>query len=70
MNYATEMKRGTGNPAVAGTFRLMLGIVMLIVGLYILLYYGGKGVGLGLLFLLVSPFVILTDKKETVFPKI
>lgn len=70
MDYATEMKRGTGNPALAGSFRLMLGMLMLIAGLYILLYYGGKGVGLGLLFLLVSPFVILTDKKEMAFPKI
>ncbi len=63
MNYATEMKRGTGNPAFAGTFRFLLGLLM-IAGLYIWLFLGGKGEGLGLLLLLGSPFVILTDKRE------
>lgn len=70
MNYATEMERGTNSPAFAGTFRLLLGMAMLFTGLYIWLYYGGKADGLGLLFLLGSPFVILTDRKDTDFPKI
>lgn len=63
MNYAAEMKRETGNPALAGTFRFLLGIAMLFAGLYIWIFAGGKGEGLGLLFLIGSPFVILTDKK-------
>lgn len=63
MNYVTEMERGTNSPVLAGTFRLLLGMIMMIAGLYIWLYYGGKNDGLGLLLLLGSPFVILTDKK-------
>jgi len=63
MNYATEIQRGTNSPALAGTFRLLLGMLMLIAGLYIWVFAGGKGEGLGLLFLLGSPFVILTDRK-------
>ncbi len=63
MNYATEMERGTNSPALAGTFRLLMGMLMLIAGLYIWVFAGGKGEGLGLLFLICSPFVILTDKK-------
>lgn len=63
MNYATEIQRETNSPAIAGTFRLLLGMLMLIAGLYIWLFLGGKGDGVGLLFLLGSPFVILTDKK-------
>lgn len=64
MNYATEMQRGPASPVLAGTFRLLLGILMLIAGLYIWVFAGGKGEGLGLLFLLGSPFVVLTDKQK------
>lgn len=70
MNYANEMQRGADSPALAGTFRLLVGMAMLIAGLYIWAVTGGKGEGLGLMFLICSPFVILTDKKETAFPKI
>ena len=64
MNYATEMKRETNSPALAGTVRIILGMVMLIAGLYIWLFLGGKAEGLGLMFLIGSPFLILTDKQE------
>lgn len=62
-NYATEMGREMNSPVLAGTFRLLLGLLMLLAGLYIWAFAGGKGEGLGLLFLIGSPFVILTDKK-------
>lgn len=64
MNYATEMKRGTDTPALAGTLQILLGMAMMIAGLYIWMFSGWKGDGLGLLILLGSPFVILTDKQE------
>lgn len=64
MNYATEMKRGTDTPALAGTLRLLMGMAMMIAGIYLWLFSGGQAHGLGLLFLLGSPFVILTDKQE------
>lgn len=63
MNYVTEIQRETNSPALAGTFRLLLGMLMLIAGLYIWVFAGGKGEGLGLMFLLGAPFVILTDRK-------
>jgi hypothetical protein len=63
MNYAIDTQRGTNSPVLAGTFRLLLGMLMLLAGLYIWAFAGGRGEGVGLLFLIVSPFVILTDKK-------
>ena len=64
MNYATEIKRGTDTPALAGTLQMLMGMAMMIAGLYIWMFSGWKGDSLGLLFLLGSPFVILTDKQE------
>ncbi len=64
MNHTTEIKRGTDTPALAGTLRLLAGLAMMIAGIYMWLFSGGQAHGLGLLFLLGSPFVILTDKQE------
>lgn len=65
MNYATEIKRGTDTPALAGTLRLLMGLAMMIAGIYFWLFTGGQAHGLGLLFLLGSPFIVLTDKQES-----
>jgi hypothetical protein len=65
MNYTTEIKRGTTSPVLAGTVRIILGLAIMIAGLYFWLFLDGKADGLGLLFLLSSPFVILTDKQES-----
>lgn len=65
---ATETARKSNAFALAGTVRLVLGVKMMIAGLYFWLFDGGNAEGLGLLFLISSPFVILTDKKADESP--
>jgi len=64
-NYATEMNGNAYQPTLAGPFRLILGLTMMIAGLYFGLFTEVIGHGLGLLCFIVSPFVFLTDKKQT-----
>jgi len=65
-DYATEIKANANLPVPAGKVRLILGTTMMIAGSYFGLFTEMPGHGLGLLFFIVSPFVILTDKKRTV----
>ncbi len=65
-NYSTEMKGNENSPELAGQVRLILGLTMMIAGLYFGLFTDIPGHGLGLLFFIVSPLVFLTDKKQTV----
>ena len=65
-NYATEIKGNPYLPTLAGPVRLILGMTMMIAGLYFGLFTEIPGHGLGLLFFIVSPLVILTDKKRAV----
>ena len=65
-NCATEMKGNGNSPALAGQVRLILGLTMMIAGLYFGLFTNMPGHGLGLMLFLVSPFVFLTDKQRTV----
>jgi hypothetical protein len=65
-NYATEAKGNLDSPALAGNFRLVLGLTMLFGGLYFGLLTEMPGQGLGLLCFIASPFVFLTDKKRSV----
>lgn len=65
-NYATEMKENVYHPTLAGRFRLILGLTMMIAGFYFGLFTDMPGHGLGLLCFIVSPFVLLTDKKRTI----
>ena len=62
-NYSTARFGNAHSPEPAGKFRLILGLTMLIGGLYCGFFTDMPGHGLGLLFSLVSPFVLLTDKK-------
>lgn len=63
-NYATEMNENAYHPTLAGRFRLILGLTMMIAGLYFGLFTNMPGHGLGLLSFIVSPLVFLTDKKR------
>jgi hypothetical protein len=64
-NYANAVTNGNmDSPALAGPVRLILGLTMMIAGLYFGLFTEMPGHGLGLLFFIVSPFVFLTDKKN------
>ena len=65
-NYAVETKGNVNSPALAGRVRLVLGLTMMIAGLYFGLFTEMPGHGLGLLAGIVSPFVFLTDKKRVV----
>ncbi len=65
-NYATEINGSINSPLLAGPIRLILGLTMMIAGLYFGLFTEVKGHGLGLLCFIVSPFVFLTDKKRIV----
>ena len=64
-DYANAPTNGNlTSPAPAGRVRLILGLTMMIAGLYFGLFTEMPGHGLGLLFFIVSPFVFLTDKKR------
>ena len=60
-NYATETNGYAHSPKLAGRIRLILGLTMMIAGLYFGLCTEVPGQGLGLLSFIVSPFVFLTD---------
>lgn len=65
-NYANGITSGNVYfPAHAGRVRLILGLTMIIAGLYFGLFTDLPGHGLGLLCFIVSPFVFLTDKRRT-----
>lgn len=63
MNYATEIKGDIDIQTFAEKARLILGLVMMFAGLYFGVSSDGAGEGLGLLTFLVSPFVMVTDRK-------
>jgi hypothetical protein len=62
MSDANEITRETGKPTLAGKARFLLGLLMMISGLYFGLFSAGAGEGLGFLSFLASPFVIMTDR--------
>jgi hypothetical protein len=57
-----EPERKTDNQTVIEKFRLIVGFLMLISGLYFGLFSTGIGVSLGFLSFMTSPFVMVTDK--------
>ena len=65
-NYATQMNGNINSPALAGRIRLILGLTMMVAGLYFGLFTALPGHGLGLMAFIVSPLVFLTDKKRLV----
>lgn len=62
-NYAARTYVNAGSPELAGSVRLILGLTMMIAGLYFGLFTAQSGQSLGLLSFIASPFVFLTDKK-------
>ena len=62
MSYAAEIARETTLPTLAEKVRLLFGLLMMISGLYFGLFSAGVSEGLGLLSVLASPFVMVTDK--------
>jgi hypothetical protein len=58
----SETKNRYEVPELAGTVRFLIGLLMMVVGLYIGFFLEGKSTGLALLFFLASPFIMLKDK--------
>ncbi len=57
-----EAEKNYDTFALAGTFRFLLGLILVFVGLYISTLADIQGHGLGLLLVLASPFVIFKDE--------
>jgi hypothetical protein len=62
MNYAAETKRNRNFARLSEKVRLVLGLMMMFSGLYVGVISGGAGEGLGLLSVMISPFVMIADK--------
>lgn len=62
MSYATEIKKKSNVSPVIEKVRLLLGLSMMISGLYFGLFFVGAAESLGFLSVLASPFVMVTDK--------
>lgn len=63
MNCKAEYQKNYKEPVVAGNLRILLGLLMILAGLYVAAVSNLPGNGLGFLLMLASPFVILKDKK-------
>ena len=63
MNCYAEVQKNYETPVIAGTLQFLLGLTMLIAGLYISTLSDLQGHGFGLLLILGSPFVILKDSE-------
>ncbi len=62
MEYTAEMAGNTNVPTFVEKFRLIIGVLMMIAGLYFGLFTAGVSESLGLLTFIASPFVMVTDK--------
>ena len=62
MYYGVETAATTFYSTAFEKARLLLGLVMMISGLYFGLFSVGAAEGLGFLTVMASPFVMLTDK--------
>ncbi|MDQ3064472.1 MAG: hypothetical protein M3R14_16650 [Acidobacteriota bacterium] len=63
MNCNVEVEKSSGAPVLAGTFRFLMGLALMFVGLHIAILSDIQGYGLGLLLVFGSPFVIFKDDK-------
>ena len=50
-------------PVFAGTFRFLLGLILMLAGLYVAMLTDVRGHGLGFLLVFGSPFLIFKDEK-------
>ena len=58
-NFESNKKYDT--PSIAGNARFLLGVILTFIGLYIALFSGVQGHGLGFLLGFGAPFIIFTD---------
>lgn len=67
MECCVEIKANQNNAELAEKLRLILGLLLLAIGIYIAAYSGYRGQGLGYLLIMCSPFLMLADKKKSRF---
>ena len=63
MSCNVQVQKNYDAPALAGTFRFLLGLGLFFAGLYIALFSGIQGHGLGLVVSFGSAFVMFTNEK-------
>jgi hypothetical protein len=59
---AAKIGRKTAEPRFVEKFRIIMGLLMMFAGLYFGFFTAGASEGLGLLAVMASPFVMITDK--------
>lgn len=59
-----EISENKDLPLLAGNYRFLAGLLMMLFGLFIGFFSDVPGHGLGFFFLFGSPFVMLTDRKS------
>ena len=62
MNYRAEKREKATAPTAIEKFRIIFGFLMMISGIYFGFFTVGAGESLGVLSLMASPFVMVTDK--------
>ena len=63
MSCNVQFQKNYDAPALAGTFRFLLGLALFFAGLYIALFSGIQGHGLGFVVSFGSAFVMFTNEK-------
>lgn len=62
LSGAAETMSKTGDPRFIEKFRIILGFLMMIAGLYLGFFTSGASEGLGFLAVMASPFVMVTEQ--------
>lgn len=63
MNCQVEEYKSYSNPTFAGSFRLLIGMILMFIGIYLAIFTDIQGHGLGFLLIFASPFLVLKDAK-------
>ena len=64
MNCNVQIEKNFNTPVLAETYRALLGLALMFVGLYVTLFCDFQKHDLGLLLVFASPFVILKDDEN------
>jgi hypothetical protein len=62
MSYTAEITQRNNVPTFIEKFRMIFGLLMLVLGFYFGLFSTGIGESLGFISLMASPFVMVTEK--------
>lgn len=59
-----SMKKVSGEPVVAGTLRLLLGLTLMFAGLYATAFGQFQGHGLGFFLMFAAPLIMFKDQED------